>query len=469
MTDDQKRQLYLLAGLLVALGVILYFQIGKLERLRNQEGNLSPEAVAEQVRRKVLPLRTGTGPEDVVQVTGMEVFDPNMSIVAVHEVEHPENRHLVWVNPASPITHFVALDFLPQDVVDATEPLYRGLSAGSGAMEWDVGDLAVRGIPDGFGGDFDITGSELDVFAFHRYHLTRDSLPIMVNPSCVTAEAAVAEEVMGGTWETYLRDEDRVLGLECGGEAKAYPIKVLNFHEMVNDTCGGEPVLVVYSPLTGSGMAYEARIGDATSLFGHSGLLLESATLIYDRETRSLWTHFEGEAVAGPSRGQRLETLPVVQTTWKAWREMHPETLVLSGQTGVPYRYGLDPYRQDFRTNYYAMERLIAPITLPGGGFSVAVAPIDDRISNKEWIIGLRGATTQRAYPISELARQADKSMTVEIEGAQVELRFDPESETGYALDGEGRPVPTATLALWFAWRAGYPNTELFLAQPGSS
>jgi hypothetical protein len=469
MTQDQKRQLYLLVGLVVALGVILYFQVGKLRRLKEEEVKYSPEAVLDEMRKAKLPLRIGDGPEGVVEVTGMEIHDRRLPVVSVHEVEEPQKKHLAWVDTTHPSSHLVSLDFLPPEILNATAPAYTPLSWQSGALEWEDGERTIRGVPDGYGDYFDITDASVEMVTIHRYHPVRDAVPALNHPRSVTVEAALAEEVMGTTWEAYLSEGDSVLGLSVEGEAKAYPIRVMNFHEIVNDTCGGASVTVVYSPLTGSGMAYRARVGDGTTTFGHSGFLLECAPLIYDRKTRSLWNHFDGEAVTGPSQGTHLEVLPLVHTTWKTWRERYPGTLVLSGQTSFPFRYGMDPYRHDFRTNYYAMERLIAPITLPQGGHDVAIAPIDDRLSNKEWVLGLRGKVTRHAYPISELARQEENPMVVQIDGAEVKIVFDPESETGFALDMEDRPLAEATLALWFAWYSNYPDTELFLVDTGSS
>lgn len=464
MTEDQKRQLYLLGALLVALVVILYFQMGKVRQLRDEEKLLGADAVREEMKKAKLPLRIGPAASDVVQVTGMELFDPKMHVVSVHEVEDEEKRHLAWANPNMPTPHLVALDFLPEEIISATAPRYQPIFWQSGALEWEEDGKTIQGIPDGLGGYFDLTGASVKANLLHRYHAGRDSLPVLNHPRCVTPEAAAAEQVVGTTWEKYLNDGDRVLGLVLEDSAKAYPIRILNYHEIVNDTCGDEEVTIVYSPLSGSGIAYRAWVKDGTAVFGHSGLLYDSATVMYDRETRSLWTHFDGEAVAGPSKGERLEALPLIQTTWKQWRERFPDTLVLSAQTGYPLRYGIDPYRpEDIRADYFAVERLIVPITLPQGGYDVAIAPIDDRLSNKEWVLGIRGETARIAYPISELARLEENPRVVEVEGERITLGYDPESQTGFATDAEGRFLAEATLALWFAWYAAYPDTELFL------
>jgi hypothetical protein len=387
--------------------------------------------------------------------------------VALHEVEDPSKRHLVWIDPNMRANHLVALDFLPARIVNASDPLYIGLSPQSGALEWEKEDgHVVRGIPDGFGSYFDITDADLQVREFFRYRPNRLWLPVLTRPDSVTPEAALAQEVFGATWEPYLTDEDRVLGLTVGNESRAYPVKVLKYHEIVNDEIGDESVTVVYSPLSGSGMAYRARVGDGTATFGHSGLLYNSTPLIYDATTMSLWSHFDGLAVAGPEKGERLDVLPVIQTTWKTWHELHPDSLVLSASTGYQRMlpYNRDPYQPDFRNDYYADERLVAPIMLPDGTFAIPLATIADPLSNKAWVVGIRGATDAIAYPVSELAQNEANPLPVEFDGRALEIHYNPDVETGFVLGPDGNVLDDATLSLWFAWKTFFPATEVYFA-----
>src|SRR6185369_7988742 len=133
-----------------------------------------------------------------------------------------------------------------------------------------------------------------------------------------------------------LSGSERVFGVSVKGEARAYPLRILDWHEMVNDVVGGEPVTLSYCTLCGSGVLYATRGADGSArTFGTSGLLYRSNKLMVDRQTRTLWSNLTGEAVlgplaAGPGGPARLALLPVVVTTWQEWRARHPATTVLA-------------------------------------------------------------------------------------------------------------------------------------------
>ncbi len=134
-----------------------------------------------------------------------------------------------------------------------------------------------------------------------------------------------------------------MLAIEIDGEARAYPIQIMTWHEIVNDTIAGIPVAISYCPLCNSASAYERRLGGEIVDFGTSGLLYRSALVMYDRQTESLWSHFTGEAVAGELTGERLETVPVSTVAWEDWRDTNPDGLVLSRDTGHRRPYGQKP------------------------------------------------------------------------------------------------------------------------------
>lgn len=125
-----------------------------------------------------------------------------------------------------------------------------------------------------------------------------------------------------------IKPKDPVLGLFHKSIAKAYPIAVMNWHEIVNDYFNEEPVVITYCPLCGSGVAYRARSGGRALTLGVSGLLFNSDVLLYDRQTESLWSHMLSQAVSGPMKGERLQMLPLVHTSWSAWLAEHPGTLI---------------------------------------------------------------------------------------------------------------------------------------------
>ncbi len=141
---------------------------------------------------------------------------------------------------------------------------------------------------------------------------------------------------------------DRVVGIEIDGEARAYPLRLLRWHESINDVVGGRAVAVTYSPLSG-GIAVWDRVVDGREIsLAVSGWLHNSNTLLYDRrnegETSSLWHQLTGEAVTGPAAGQRMTALPAELSTWVDWRRDHPETTVMAPDADSKPKYKRDPY-----------------------------------------------------------------------------------------------------------------------------
>lgn len=193
----------------------------------------------------------------------------------------------------------------------------------------------------------------------------QDGIPPLRHPKMVAAADA-----------TYLDDSNVVFGLEVEGEARAYPKRILAWHEMFTDTLGGVSVVGVYCTLCGSMILYDTQVGDTVHELGTSGFLYRSNKLMYDRATQSLWNTLWGEPVIGPLVGQGivLERRSIVTTTWKAWRELHPDTLVLSLDTG---------YRRDYSEgaayrDYFATDELM--FTVPEH---------DRRLKNKAEVLGL--------------------------------------------------------------------------------
>lgn len=143
---------------------------------------------------------------------------------------------------------------------------------------------------------------------------------------------------------SWLRDREPVLTLTVGSETRAYPIQVLIWHEIVNDTVGGVPVAVTYCPLCDSAIALDRRLDGRVLDFGISGRLYRSDLVMYDRQTRSLWSQFIGTAIAGLLVGRQLESFPVGVVAWSSWRSAHPQGWVLSRDTGAVRDYGSNPY-----------------------------------------------------------------------------------------------------------------------------
>lgn len=155
----------------------------------------------------------------------------------------------------------------------------------------------------------------------------------------------------------FLAPTDPVVAIEVAGEARAYPLQILIWHEIVNDVIGGAPVTVTYCPLCNSALAYDRRVqmpghhsregqdlDEQVLDFGTSGLLLNSSLVMYDRQTGTLWSHYTAEGIIGPLAGVRLTSLPVAILPFDLWRAAHPSGLVLSTDTGFDRDYGLSPY-----------------------------------------------------------------------------------------------------------------------------
>ncbi|MDR4470040.1 MAG: DUF3179 domain-containing protein [Nitrospira sp.] len=263
----------------------------------------------------------------------------------------------------------------------------------------------------------------------------KDGIPAILNPKFISATDA-----------TFLHDDDRVLGLTAGAEAKAYPIKILNWHEIVNDTIGGKAVVVTYCPLCGTGMAFEADVNGRRQTFGVSGLLYQSDLLMYDHQTESLWSQVGMHAVAGPLTGQKLTPMFLEHTIWRDWRTAHPITVVLSTSTGSFRTYDRDPY-----AGYDDSSELFFDVT-----------HVDSRYHPKEWVVGLEIDGATKAYPFVEL-RKASPPVTDHVNGRRVTVRFNAASRSASVVDEQGKPMPSVK-AFWFAWYTFHPNTLVFTA-----
>ncbi len=161
--------------------------------------------------------------------------------------------------------------------------------------------------------------------------ITKDGIPALFNPKFIEASEA-----------TWMRGEERVFGVAINGDIRAYPLRIMDWHEMANDVVGGVPVSLSYCTLCGSGILFDTRFEKGTHYtFGSSGLLYRSNKLMYDHQTQTLWSNLTGEPVMGKLVGKNmtLKVLPMVVTTWRGWLTKHPTTKVLSTNTGYERNY----------------------------------------------------------------------------------------------------------------------------------
>ena len=267
-----------------------------------------------------------------------------------------------------------------------------------------------------------------------RSHLL-DAIPPIDDP--------VYGDVSTGNW---MVATDRVLGYVAGDQAYAYPFKILNFHEIVNDVVGGIPVLISYCPLCGSAIVYDRRVGGDTHEFRNTSALYESDMVMVDRATGSYWWQVAGSAIVGPQSGATLEVLPSSVATWADWVSVYPDTLVLTRETGFTR-----PYEQDSFADYSDY--------LDGGNFAFPVGDTaaDRRLSPSAVVVGVRDGETVRVYPIEDIADPindvVDRVRVVILptaDGAGVFLR----EADGTALEFERAGdvfVDTATGTTWSA------------------
>ena len=206
-----------------------------------------------------------------------------------------------------------------------------------------------------------------------------DGIPSLDNPALINGDEA-----------DYLIDDDLVFGIDINGDQRAYPLRIMGWHEMFNETIGGVPVALAYCTLCGSGILFETKVPGRTEplIFGSSGLLYRSNKLMFDRATDSLWNQFTGEPVSGPllDSGIKLKVRPVVITSWAEWLREHPKTKVLSLDTG---------HRRDYRSGVVYAEYFASPdLMFP------ALVRDESRLKRKDYVFGIRDVGASKAWPL---------------------------------------------------------------------
>lgn len=299
----------------------------------------------------------------------------------------------------------------------------------------------------------------------------KDSIPTLNDPQMIPAAAA-----------DYLKDKDPVFGLEVGGEAHAYPLKILNWHELLNTNINGTAITLVYCTLCGAAIAYKGNLGETTFTFGTSGLLYRSNKLMYDKQTNSLWSSIYGKPVVGTlvEKGLQLEQAFVVRASWKEWKEAHPNTKVLDLDTGFKRDYlSRSPYE-----DYFESKQTMFPV-----GWK------DKRLKAKDWVYGVLLDSIPRAYPLKKLKGTpvlndavGSRNLVIVSEAKQHTVRvyerreqfFSESDDESALLDADGnnweiyedhlfQPDQELTLkrlpghlSFWFAWFAFFQNTEIW-------
>lgn len=198
---------------------------------------------------------------------------------------------------------------------------------------------------------------------------------------------------------------------------------------------------------------YDRKINNKELTFGVSGLLYESNVLFYDHQTESLWSQLKEEAVTGEMTGTRLQAIPSVTTTWKAWREQHPATLVLSTQTGFQRDYSRLPY-QAYAKSPHPM---------------FPVKHKDPSLSPKEKVVGVSIGGAHKAYPLRVL-RERTVPLEDRVGETAVKILYDPQADSAQVVDAKTGQLIPSVVAYWFAWATFHPDAPVYSisAQDGS-
>jgi hypothetical protein len=250
--------------------------------------------------------------------------------------------------------------------------------------------------------------------------------------------------------DDWIEDNELVLAIEYKGVKRVYPLQILVWHEIVNDNIAGDPILITYCPLCGSGIAYDPTIvvdgKEITSEFGTSGKLYNSNLIMYDRETGTYWSQIGGKAIIGELVGQELKEISIDTVVWRDYKKENEFAEVLSKVTGHSRNYGVDPYG-----NYYEDSFLIFPVENE-----------DNRIHPKTIIFGIELDGVFKAYKEDDLK----KTPVVEdvVNGVNVKIERDSVGIVKIINIDDGSEI-VKERDMWFAWYAFHPETSLYEAK----
>jgi len=301
-----------------------------------------------------------------------------------------------------------------------------------------------------------------------------DGIPSIDNPKFISVQEA----------SKFLEDSELVLGLNINGDIRVYPLQILVWHEIVNDEVGSNPIAVSYCPLCFTNQVFNRTIdGQEVVEFGTSGKLYNSNLVMYDRTSKSLWSQAMAEGIVGKYAGTKLERVPFDVAYWKEWKQLYPDSKILSRDTGSNRPYGVDPYG-----DYYTNSDVLFPISNR-----------DDRLGLKEIVVGFENKGQYKAYKLQEIEDNKvindqvnGKSITLFssypfmiraydpiAQGQTLEFTYNPKSKNfldeqtgsewnfeGKAISGQMKGKQLTRLpfdeGFWFEWVAFHPKTEIY-------
>ena len=306
-----------------------------------------------------------------------------------------------------------------------------------------------------------------------------DGIPSIDKPKFISIQDA----------NKYLEDSELVLGLSINGDVRAYPLQILVWHEIVNDKVGDVPVAVTYCPLCFTNQVFNRTLDNGQILeFGTSGKLYNSNLVMYDRTTKSLWSQAMAQGIVGKLAGVKLDRIPFDIVYWKEWKQLYPESKVLSRDTGSTRPYGADPYG-DYYTN---------------GDVLFPVSNRDDRLGLKEIVIGFENNGQYKAFKLQEIENKKVINDQVNgkpialfslhpfmvrayhpvVNGKVLEFSYNAKDQNfidkqtnslwnfeGKAISGQMKGKQLTRLSydegFWFEWVAFHPKTELYKDSAG--
>jgi cytochrome c biogenesis protein CcdA len=261
----------------------------------------------------------------------------------------------------------------------------------------------------------------------------KDGIPSIDSPKFVSVAEA----------DNWIADDELILAVDYNGIERIYPLQIMVWHEIVNDNIGGDPVLITYCPLCGSGIAYERKINGEEVEFGTSGKLYNSNLVMYDRKTDSYWSQIEGVAIVGPLTGTKLKAISIDTVVWGDWKGGHLDAEVLSQDTGYSRNYGADPYGSYYEDSY---------VWFP-------LESEDNRIHPKTVIFGIEVDGRFKAYREDDLIEVGE--ITDEFNGVNLVVKRSVDGAvTIVNLNNKEKIVKERDF--WFAWYAFHPDTELY-------
>jgi hypothetical protein len=290
---------------------------------------------------------------------------------------------------------------------------------------------------------------------------------------------------------TFLREDDEVFGVVVSGQARAYPVRALCYHHVINDHIEDTPVVVMYCVICSSGMSFDPVVNDQQLTFGFHGIW-QGVAVVYDRQTRSVWLHLTGECIEGPFKGTTLKAIAGRHVLWSEWKRDHPNTQVMGEEQRFKSRYfptesarrGLDYFPRGFRSTIQTTSELLSPSALCYGIKTPAAAkayPFDALAHLEDGLLNDRVGDVPVVVVFEKGTRSAVGHGRT-LDGKLLEFERTPEGllrdkKTGSVFDRDGYgvsgplkgdrlPSVVGVQAEWYGWFASYPDTSVYGVEP---